>query len=699
MGIAATLAENAQTLINLATGQVSTVELAGSNVTLAQDQYNTSIIELIGALGANVVVTFPNTGKWAVYNNTTGAFSVTLADGVGATAVVTQGQVTEIVVTPDSGILVSSVGGGGGSGVSSFNTRTGAVTLESSDVTAVGGALTASPVFTGAPTAPTATAGTNTQQLATTAFVEAAVSSATSNAVSSFNTRTGAVTLEGSDIASAGGALLASPAFTGVPTAPTPTAGTNNTDLATTAFVGTALTSYAPLASPALTGAPTAPTPLNTSNSTALATTAFVQSMLSAVTGGLNYQGTWNANTNTPALASGVGTKGYLYQVDVAGSTTLDGNSTWDVGDFANFNGTVYQRIPAQTTGVTSFNTRTGSVTLSSADVDTALGFTPANATSIVDLAPLASPGFTGVPTAPTAAAGTNTTQVATTAFVVGTYAPLASPTFTGVPLAPTATAGTNTTQVATTAFVAAAVSAVGGSYAPLASPAFTGVPTGPTAAPGVNTQQLATTAFVNASFAPLASPVFTGAPAGPTATAGTNTTQLATTAFVTAAVGSVGSLYAPLANPAFTGVPTAPTATAGTATTQLATTAFVNALLTNPTFTGRVQSDASSYTVDALGNVSGNVTLNLGTASEWTMTITGTTTFTFTNTLAANLSEVVYLRLVNAGSATINWPALTKFAGKTAPSYTVSGTDLFGVKYDTTSSSYMVFVVGLNIG
>lgn len=106
--------------------------------------------------------------------------------------------------------------------------------------------------------------------------------------------------------------------------------------------------------------------------------------------------------------------------------------------------------------------------------------------------APLASPTFTGVPAAPTAAANTNTTQLATTAYVVGqaatvaplidgtaavgtsllyarqdhvhptdtSRAPLASPALTGVPTAPTATAGTNTTQIATTAFVTAAIPA-----------------------------------------------------------------------------------------------------------------------------------------------------------------------------------------------------------------------------------------------
>jgi len=69
---------------------------------------------------------------------------------------------------------------------------------------------------------------------------------------------------------------------------------------------------------------------------------------VSAITnaiGALNYKGTWNASTNTPALASGVGTKGDYYVVSVAGSTTLDGISTWYVGDWAAFNGSVWQRL------------------------------------------------------------------------------------------------------------------------------------------------------------------------------------------------------------------------------------------------------------------------------------------------------------------------------------------------------------------
>lgn len=72
--------------------------------------------------------------------------------------------------------------------------------------------------------------------------------------------------------------------------------------------------------------------------------------------------------------------------------------------------------------------------------------------------ATLTSPAMSGTPTAPTASTGTNTTQVATTAFVQGEKA---SPAFTGTPTAPTAAYGTNTTQLATTAFVQAALQAL----------------------------------------------------------------------------------------------------------------------------------------------------------------------------------------------------------------------------------------------
>lgn len=73
--------------------------------------------------------------------------------------------------------------------------------------------------------------------------------------------------------------------------------------------------------------------------------------------------------------------------------------------------------------------------------------------------ADLASPDLTGIPKAPTASAGTNTRQVATTAFVkTAVDNAKVSPEFTGIPLAPTATVGTSNQQIATTAFVKLAI-------------------------------------------------------------------------------------------------------------------------------------------------------------------------------------------------------------------------------------------------
>lgn len=162
------------------------------------------------------------------------------------------------------------------------------------------------------------------------------------------------------------------------------------------------------------------------------------------------------------------------------------------------------------------------------------------------------SPAFTGVPTAPTAVAGTSNTQIATTAFVSQ------SPQFTGVPVAPTAATGTATTQLATTAFVTN-------------SPAFAGVPTAPTAAQGTATTQLATTQFVTVS------PQFTGTPIAPTATYNANTVQIATTEFV----------QGEKVSPNFTGAPTANSASYNDNSSRIATTAFVQGEKLSPTFTG----------------------------------------------------------------------------------------------------------------
>ena len=277
--------------------------------------------------------------------------------------------------------------------VASFNGRQGVVTLTTADVTAVANGVYApldSPDFTGYATSLTAPVGTATGQIATTAFVMDAVADSVTGVVS-YNGRTGLVLSEAADVTSVGGALLASPAFTGTPTAPTAAPGTNTTQIATTAFVmGAGVGNFAPLNSPAFTGVPTAPTAAVGTNTPQLATTAFVQNAINAV----------NA-------------------------------------------------------GVISFNGRTGAITLLANDISAAGGAT------------LQSPAFAGTPTAPTAAPGTNTTQIATTAFVMGAaFLPL-----TGGTVSINHSAG-----FTADGFAVAAVTQLG-QTAPLYSPTYGGVP------------------------------------------------------------------------------------------------------------------------------------------------------------------------------------------------------------------------------
>lgn len=115
-----------------------------------------------------------------------------------------------------------------------------------------------------------------------------------------------------------------------------------------------------------------------------------VSELPAAVIGGVSYQGTWNASTNTPTLTSSVGTKGFYYVVAVAGSTNLDGITDWIIGDWAIFNGSVWEKVD-NTDAVTSVNGFTGAVVLTASDV----GAQPAGTyvTSVGATAPVASSG------------------------------------------------------------------------------------------------------------------------------------------------------------------------------------------------------------------------------------------------------------------------------------------------------------------
>ena len=103
--------------------------------------------------------------------------------------------------------------------------------------------------------------------------------------------------------------------------------------------------------------------PSQTGNSGKYLTTNGTALSWASVAGGLSYQGTWNASTNTPTLASGVGVNGYYYIVATAGSTNLDGITDWQIGDWLLFNGTNWQKID-QSNLVTSVNGQTGAVSV-----------------------------------------------------------------------------------------------------------------------------------------------------------------------------------------------------------------------------------------------------------------------------------------------------------------------------------------------
>ncbi|EEQ3014128.1 phage tail protein [Escherichia coli] len=122
-------------------------------------------------------------------------------------------------------------------------------------------------------------------------------------------------------------------------------------------------------------------------------------------------------------------------------------------------------------------------------------------------------------------------------------YAPKESPTFTGIPKAPTPAAGNNTTQIATTEFVQAALTAIiNGAPATLDTLKEIAV--------AINNDPKFSTTINNALAlkAPLLSPALTGTPTAPTAAQSVNNTQIATTAFVKSAIAAmVGSAPAAL--------------------------------------------------------------------------------------------------------------------------------------------------------
>ena len=218
---------------------------------------------------------------------------------------------------------------------------------------------------------------------------------------------------------------LESPTFTGTPTLPTGTiattqaAGNSTTAVATTAFVTTADNLKADLASPTFTGTPTLPTGTIATtqtagnNTTAVATTAFVRTevanLVASAPAALDTLDELasalgdDANFAT-TTATAIGLKAPL--VSPSFTTPALGVAT-----ATSVNGTT---IPTSKTLVVT----TDKLSVLAATTSAELAGVISDETGTGSLVFSASPALTGTPTAPTASTGTNTTQIATTAFV-----------------------------------------------------------------------------------------------------------------------------------------------------------------------------------------------------------------------------------------------------------------------------------------
>lgn len=380
-------------------------------------------------------------------------------------------------------------------------------------------ASTDAPIFTGIPRAPTAAVGDNGTQLATTAFTQAALatyglfpSSAnvfiaagvdlntmTTPGFYGQNTNANATLVLNYPLAAKAGTLVVAKAGNNI-TSQTYQAystseqwirsGTSGTWSAwakvyTTAEVSSAVAAFLDTADQnaartsllaAKSGANTDITSLTgvTLGGTTTVLGSVAETAVAVASAATTDIGAVASNvvsiTGTTTITSlGTSSSGTRKQVRFTGVLTLTHNATslnlpgnanivTAADDFAEF------RCTGGTNWICTMYTRTsGQNVVVNSVANGGTGVTTATGTGSVVLS--ASPTLTGVPLAPTATAGTNTTQLATTAFVaagLALKANLASPTFTGTPLAPTATAGTNNTQIATTAFVTTQISALG---------------------------------------------------------------------------------------------------------------------------------------------------------------------------------------------------------------------------------------------
>ena len=173
---------NLGTILEQAITGVQTITMVNADYTLTSfngvsDEARNAVLVATGTNSAIRQIICPLVEKlYVIYNNTTGGFAITIGGVTGSIVTVPNGTTAQ-VYCDGTNFYSSQTGSAGNFNVNGNLTVSGTSTLTgvlNGTTAAFSGAISSvSPAFTGTPTAPTAAAGTNTTQIATTAFVQA----------------------------------------------------------------------------------------------------------------------------------------------------------------------------------------------------------------------------------------------------------------------------------------------------------------------------------------------------------------------------------------------------------------------------------------------------------------------------------------------------------------------------------------------
>jgi hypothetical protein len=173
-------------LIEQAIGGVVTISMVDANYTLSNfngvvDEARNAVIVATGALSQQRNIIAPLVEKtYSIQNNTTGGFAVQVIGPSGTGVIIPNGSTVLVYCNGTNFLPLSTAASGnfrvaGNLAVTGTTALTGALTA--STATFSGAITSTSPAFSGIPTATTASAGTNTTQIATTAFVQNTIGS------------------------------------------------------------------------------------------------------------------------------------------------------------------------------------------------------------------------------------------------------------------------------------------------------------------------------------------------------------------------------------------------------------------------------------------------------------------------------------------------------------------------------------------